>query len=150
MAKRTMPCPVCYSQIQVKEKDPDPAACPACGADWTNPGAESPASQVPCEYIKGAFVNGTGVLCMTNQRVFWLKQVDRNTSNPLAAAVFSKGAGKAPVSISLGDIDRVEEYRKMLGKGVAIFTKGGEKYCFTSQDKANTQELQHLMAPYMA
>jgi len=147
MAKRIVNCPVCYSAISLKEKDPDPAACPACGTDWTNPAAESPASQVPCQYLKGAFVQGTGLLCMTNQRLFWLKQVDRDSSNPLVAAVFSAGAGKAPLSLPLGEIERAEEYRRFFNKGVAVITKSGEKHAFVSE---NPQELQSLLAPYMA
>ena len=66
----------------------------------------------------------------------------------IAAKMQSKGAGKASVNISLDDIARLEDYKKMLGRGVTVHTKSGASYSFTLPNLCNPQIFKDLLSPY--
>ena len=66
----------------------------------------------------------------------------------IASKALSKGAGKASVNIPLGDIARLEDYKKMLGRGVTVHTKSGASYSFTLPNLGNPQVFKDLLGPY--
>ena len=132
MFKRTEICHLCNSEIKLGKKEPLPAACPACGTDLANPDAETIQNNIECEHIKGTLGTGDGTLSITNTRIFWLKD----------------GAAKISVSVALDNIDRFEDCKKMLRKGITLYAKSGESYNFFIPNLGDPQPLKDLLTPY--
>ena len=150
-------CHLCGRDIPLKKNESMPPICPVCNTDLQNP-AEKVQNVINCIYQKGALGSGEGQLYITNTRVFWIKgAVDSNeldSGGGMAASVFagiaakglSKGSDKVSLSIPLDDIDRVEDYKKMLSKGVTLCTKSGASHNFTLVNFGNPAELKAALA----
>ena len=148
MFKKSENCYLCYSEIKLGKNESLPAVCPCCCADLANPSAEVLQSNIECEHIKGTFGIDAGMLFITNTRIFWLKgEVGAEESNGLVR-LLSKGGGKISVNVPLGEVDRIEDCKKMLRKGVTLYTKSGESYNFYIPNLGNPQPLKDLLTPY--
>ena len=144
--KRTESCYLCYTAFKLKKDESLPAMCPACGADMANPNFETVRNSIECEHIKGTFGIGTGELFITNKRIFWVARKDAESPNVLVQMATGKNAGKASVDISLDNVARIEDCKKLFRKGITLHTKSGEAFNFFG----NPQNLKDLLAPYVA
>ena len=149
-ANKTMNnCHVCMSGIKPLKGGALPPACPACGADLENPGSEVMCKSIECEHLKGALGIGNGELFITNKRVFWIARKDDETANALVGAMTGKNANKVTVNFPIGDLDRIEDCKKLLRKGITVHTKNGESFNFFLVNRGNPQILKDMFAPYI-
>ena len=162
--KTTEFCHVCNSPITLKKNQPLPPVCPVCGANLANRAEENLVNTIECEHIKGAVGAGDGVLFATNKRLFFIKvkkSVDvaddddsyATGANVAIAAILSKGAGKISVNVPLEDIDKIEDCKKLLRKGVTLHTKSGKSYnifllSIGDANRGTVQDLKDFLSPY--
>ena len=143
MSIRTECCHLCNSDFRLKKDKSLPPVCPVCGTDLTNPGSESIQDVIRCEHIKGALGIGTGNLFITNLRIFWLREVEEHNA---FAELVAKGLNKGQVSIYLDDIDRLEDCRKLLRRGVTVHTKSSSAYNFFIPNLGNPKILKEALS----
>ena len=67
----------------------------------------------------------------------------------IASKLKSKGAGKASVDIPLGDIARLEEFKRGMRKGVTLHTKSGGSYDFTKADLSDPQVIMNMLVGHI-
>jgi len=146
MAKRTLTCYLCSTSFGLKDKDPDPIVCPVCNADLTNPDSEAVQSSLACEHIKGSIGVGTGELFITNKRIFWIPRKDEDSGNVLVGMISSKNANKVAVDVTLDNVAKIEDVKKLFRKGVTLHTKNGDAFNLFGDQK----KLRDLLTPYAA
>ena len=144
MFAQTKDCPVCFTGVKLNKDKSFPAVCPACNADLLKPGSEIVRDTIECEHLKGALGLGSGELFITNKRIFWIARKEPEGGNVLVALITSKKADKVPVTVPLEEMDKIEDCKKGLRKGVALHTKSGESYNFFC---SKPQELKDLLEP---
>jgi len=139
--KKTDSCYLCNTSFKLKKGESTPPACPACGADLIDQNSETVRSSIECEHIKGALGIGTGELFITNKRIFWIARKDDESANTLVQAATGKNAGKTSVNVTLDNVGRIEDCKKLFRKGVTLHTKSGGSYNFFG----NQQKLRDLL-----
>ena len=144
MFAKTQDCPVCFSGVKLNKDNSFPDVCPACSADLVNPGSELVRDTIECEHLKGALGLGSGELFITNKRVFWIARKEPDGGNILVSMITSKKADKVSVNFPLGEMDKIEDCKKGLRKGVTVHTKSGASYNFFC---SKPQELKGLLEP---
>ena len=156
----TKNCHVCKKTIKAGKNGKFPPVCPCCGTDLANPAAEVLAGSIECEHLKGALGIGTGVLYATNKRIIFINGDEDNLVDAtedeiradaatLTSMVANRGGRKVIIDIPLDKMDRLEDCKKLLRKGVTVHTKSGEAYNFYSPSM-RPQELKDFLAPYAA
>ena len=147
-------CHVC-NDILRNFKGVKPTVCPCCGTDLAHPESEKVCNTIQCEHLKGFLGIGDGELFVTNKRLFFVtgklsnSESYSNTNAMVTAVTFvtNKGAGKMKVNMPLDNIDKIEDCRKGLRKGITLHTKNGESYNFFH---SKPQELKDFFAPYVS
>ena len=175
--KESVYCHVYTFPIKRKKNEPPPAVCSVCGADLVNRESETPRGNIECYHKKNFFDLGYGVLFTTNLRVFWMKgRFDRDTDTQVGAgntedgntykprsdegAKFAYEAGITPMALSLkpivsvnvpnANIARIDDYKKLMFRGITLHTKTGESYNFTLYNRGNPQPLKDMLLPLIS
>ena len=161
MSKQTEFCHVCNYPLKLKKNESLPPVCPVCGANLANRAEETLVSTIECEHLKGAVGAGQGILFATNKRLFFIKgqktadvAADDESygaaANVAIAGIMSIGAGKISFNVPLEDIDRIEDVKKLLRKGVTLHTKSGGSYnIFMPREFGKPQDLKDFLTPYV-
>ena len=144
MFGKTGTCNICCSEFKLNKDESLPALCPACGADLANPHSETVRDSIDCDHIKGTLGIGNGELFITNKRVFWIARKEPDGGNILVSMITNKKADKVPVNFPLAEMDKIEDCKKGLRKGVTVHTKSGASYNFFC---SKPQELKGLLEP---
>ena len=139
-------CHVCMTNIKSK-KDELPSICPACGADLENISLETVRYSISCDHLKGSLGIGNGEMFITNLRLFWIPRKDSDSANPLVGIITGKNADKTRVNIPLSDLESVGDCKKLLRKGITVYTKTGESFNFFFVNRGNPQILKDMIEP---
>ena len=137
------------AEIRFPKNQPLPSLCPTCGADLENPESETRLDFISCEHIKGALGIGNGELFATNRRIFWVARYKCDSENELLRITSDKKAEKVPVNVLLGDLDRIDDCKKLLRRGITVYIKSGESFNLFLVNRGNPQILKDFISPHL-